>query len=99
MKLTTSKLVIVLWTAVAVLIAGIVAVALLLTGHIKDVEQTNSELNGNVDSLRRQLEQIKAAPTPTPTPEATATPTPTASPSPSPSVSPSPTATPKSQPN
>ncbi|HVQ44239.1 MAG TPA: hypothetical protein VMT30_04715 [Candidatus Saccharimonadia bacterium] len=91
MRDSSHKLIYLLWTVIAVLIIGAGIGAFLLLRHASDLDNTNAELSGSNDSLRRQLEQAKASPTPTATPEATATP----SPSPSPTATPVPTATPK----
>jgi hypothetical protein len=87
------KLIFMLWIVIAILVLGGGIGGYLLVRHANDIDQTNSELTGNNDSLKRQLQQAKATPTPSPTPSALATPEPTASPSPT--VTPKATASPK----
>lgn len=90
MNLPENKLIILLWTVIGVLLAGFVIVILLFVGRTTDLQQTNSELTGNVNSLRRQLDIAKSAPQ-TPAPTATPAPAATPAPTPAPTVSPTPT--------
>jgi len=86
MRESNRKLITLLWTVIVVLLIGAGVGGYLLVRHANDLDQTNTELGGNNDSLRRQLDQAKAqlaaTPTPTPTPIATPTPVPTATPKP-----------------
>lgn len=88
-----SKLISLLWTVIAILVVGGAIVVFMLARHASDLDAANSLLNGNNESLRRQLKEAKTTPTPTvaplPTPNQS-TPVPTAKPK----VTPKPTATP-----
>jgi hypothetical protein len=63
-----NKLIYLLWSVIAVLIVGAVLGGFVLIRHVHDVDQTNSRLMGDNDSLKRQVREAKATPTPTPTP-------------------------------
>ena len=84
MRGSNRKIIVLQWIVIGVLALGAVAGAYLLMNHADSVDLTNSQLNGDVDSLHRQVDQLKAqlsaTPTPTPTPVATPVPTPTATP-------------------
>ncbi len=82
MKDSSRKIIALLWTVIAVLVIGGAIGGYLLFNHANNLDQTNSELSGNNDSLKRQLEQVKArlAATPAPTPSPLPTPGPTATP-------------------
>ncbi len=90
MKESNRKLIALLWTVIIVLLIGAGVGGYLLVRHVSDLDQTNTELGGNNDSLRRQLDQAKAQLAATPTPA----PTPIAPPTPVPTATPKPTATP-----
>jgi hypothetical protein len=85
---SNTKLIYLLWTVIVVLIIGLGAGGYFMYHHLSEVDESNVRLHGDNDSLRRQLQQAKAAPKPTATPEPTLAPTP----------SPVPTATPKAKP-
>ncbi len=87
------KLLYFLWAVIAILVIGGGIGGYFLVRHANDLDQANTELMGNNDSLKRQLEEAKATPAPTPTPVATPAPSPT--PTPGATISPKATATPK----
>jgi flagellar basal body-associated protein FliL len=89
MRDSSRKVIVLLWIVIAVLVIGGGIGGYLLFNHANSLDQTNTELSGNNDSLKRQLDQAKAqlAATPTPSPVATPTPTPT----PKAAVTPTPT--------
>ena len=76
-----NKLVYLLWAVIAVLIIGSAAGGFFLVRHANDVDQSNTQLMGNNDSLKRQVQELKATPVPTSAPTPIATPAPAASPS------------------
>jgi outer membrane murein-binding lipoprotein Lpp len=84
MRDSNRKIIVLQWIVIAVLALGAAAGAFLLLTHADNVDTTNSQLNGDVDSLHRQVDQLKAqlaaTPTPTPTPLATPAPSPTPTP-------------------
>jgi hypothetical protein len=92
------KLIFLLWLVITVLIIGSAVGGYLLVRHTSDLDQANSDLSGANDSLRRQLQEAKAAPTPTPVPPPLATPEPTPTPkataTPKATVTPTPAAKP-----
>lgn len=87
-----SKLIALLWTVIIVLVIGGTAATIMLVRHASDLEDANSQLTGNNDSLRRQLKEAKTTPTPTAVPLPTAT---QATPTPTPTAAPTATVTPK----
>ena len=93
MKDSSRKIIALLWTVIAVLVIGGVVGGYLLLNHSNSLDQTNSVLSGNNDSLKRQLEQAKdrLAATPTPTPSPLPTPGPVVSPKVTPTLTPTPT--------
>ena len=90
------KLVYMLWSVIAVLLIGFLVGGFLLLRHSGDIDEANTQLNGDNASLRRQLQEAKAAPTPVPTTPPASTPAAAANPTPTPSVVP--TVAPKSTP-
>ena len=96
------RIVVMLWAVIAVLVIGFGLGGYFLINHANSLEQTNTQLNGDNDSLRRQLLEAKAAPLPTPavvaTPtSATPTPAPAATTAPRATATPKPTVVPKTQ--
>jgi uncharacterized membrane protein YdfJ with MMPL/SSD domain len=79
-----------LWIVIAVILAAAAIGGFLMYRHASDLEQSNQNLTGDNQSLRRQLDQSKTTPTPTPTPEPTPAPTesPSATPKPTPTAKP-----------
>jgi flagellar basal body-associated protein FliL len=81
------KLILLLWTVIAVLVVGGVVGGGLLVNKVEQLSLANLALNGDNASLKRQVVQAKATPKPyaPALPEAqanAATPTPTAAPVP-----------------
>jgi hypothetical protein len=60
------NLVTLLWTVIGVLVVGMIFITILLLNHASSVDQVNSSLKGNNDSLHKQLEQVRASSTPEP---------------------------------
>ena len=89
MREPSRKLVYLLWTVIAVLIIGAFIGGIMLMNRANALDQSNTLLTGDNDSLRRQLKEAKTVPAATPSPVATPTPTPV------PTVSPKATITPK----
>ena len=89
-----------LWTVIAVLIIGSSIGGYFLIRHASNLEQTNTQLNGDNDSLRRQLVGAKSLAVPTPSPVATpsSTPTPSVIPTATPKSTPTPKTTPAPKP-
>ena len=80
------KLIYLLWTVIAALVVGLVIGGFIIIRHVNNLEQVNTNVGGDNDSLKRQVQQLKAAAAATPTPTATplATPEPSAAPAPAP---------------
>lgn len=94
---TNGRIVVMLWAVIAVLVIGLGLGGYFLINHANSLEQTNTQLNGDNDSLRRQLLEAKSTPPPTPAVVATPTPTPAATTAPKATATPKPTAAPKTQ--
>ena len=94
----TRKLVYLLWSVIAALLLGFIFGGFLLLRHANNIDQANTQLNGDNASLRRQIQEVKAASTPTPT--STPAPASVATPSPIPASKPAvvPTVSPKATP-
>jgi Tfp pilus assembly protein PilN len=90
MNNSDNKLVYLLWGVIAVLIIGSTAGGFFLIRHASVTDQANANLMGDNDSLKRQIQQLKATPAPTSEPAPIATPaaTPVSSKTPVPSSNP-----------
>lgn len=95
MRDSSRKLIIMLWTVITVLVIGSAIAVYLLVRHANTIDTTNTQLTGDNDSLRRQLQQAKATPSPTPTPTPAAVASPTPTPLPVATATPKATTTPK----
>jgi cytoskeletal protein RodZ len=101
------KLVVLLWSVIAVLVIGGGIAGYLLAHKVDQLTLDNSDLVDSNASLRRQLHELQASaspsPSPSPSPSATSTPsttvTPKASAAPSATPTPTPVVTPKSKSN
>ena len=82
MKNPYRNLIYLLWCVIAVLIIGAGTGGYILVRHASDVDQTNANLTGDNDSLKRQVQQARAAALATPTPTDTPLATPQTSPKP-----------------
>lgn len=87
MRDSNRKVIVLLWTVIAVLVVGGGIIGFMLVHKADELSDSNNDLNGNNLSLREQLRQAKASPSPSVEPLPVAgNPTPT--PSPSPTASP-----------
>ncbi len=82
MKDPYRNLVFLLWCVIAVLIIGAGAGGYVLVRHASDLDQTNASLVGDNDSLKRQVQQARAALAATPTPTVAPLATPQSNPTP-----------------
>lgn len=65
-----------LWIVIAVLVTGGSIITIMLVHKTDDLRTTNSNLNGDVSSLRRQVQELRAivSPSPSATPTESSTP-------------------------
>lgn len=86
MRESATKIVILQWAVIVVLIVGAAVGTSILLHKVNDLSDTNQNLLGDQDSLRRQVQQYRAQiPSPTITPQPTLLPTtPPATPTPAP---------------
>jgi ABC-type Na+ efflux pump permease subunit len=80
MSASDRKLIYLLWTVIAVLVIGFIIGGLIVMKHMGDIEQTKINVGGDNASLKRQVQQLKAAASATPSGTPLATPEPTATP-------------------
>jgi uncharacterized membrane protein len=80
-----------LWTVIAVLVAGFIVGGMLVVKHVSDVEDQNRLVEGANQSLKRQVTQLREAMTASPTPSVPPLP---AAPSATSASTPAPTPTP-----
>ncbi len=89
-----SKIVIMQWAVIAVLVAGAGAAVIMLMSRADTYKSQLDQQTGDLSSLREQLRQAKS-PQPSPSPALPAASANTASPTPSPAASASPTPSPR----
>lgn len=92
------KLVMLLWSVIAVLVIGCGVGGYLLAHKVDQLSTDNTDLSDSNDSLRQALSSARAELSASPTPSPSATPKASASATPTPSASPSASATPTPSP-